>query len=36
MRDESKKSSHLSRLAWVLIVPGFLSTAAYVIWVNRQ
>jgi hypothetical protein len=36
MPDASKKMSHLSKLAWILIVLGFLSAAAYVIWLNRQ
>ncbi len=36
MPDEAKKTSHLNKLAWTLIVLGFLSAAAYVIWLNRQ
>jgi hypothetical protein len=36
MPDESTKTLYLSKLAWVLIVLGFLSAVAYVIWVNRQ
>jgi hypothetical protein len=36
MPDESRKTSHLNKLAWILIVPGFLSAAAHVIWLNRQ
>ncbi len=36
MPDEPKKTSHLSKLAWSVIVLGFLSAAAYMIWLNRQ
>jgi hypothetical protein len=36
MPGESKKTSHLSKLAWILIALGFLSAAAFVIWINRQ
>ena len=36
MSDESKKTSHLSKLAWIVIAAGFLLAAAYVIWLSRQ
>ncbi len=36
MPEESKKSPHLSKLAWIAIALGFLSAVAYVIWVSRQ
>lgn len=36
MSDESKKTSHLSKLAWILIVLGFILAAAYAIWVRQQ
>jgi hypothetical protein len=36
MPDEPKKASHLSKLAWIVIALGFLSAAAYMIWLNRQ
>jgi hypothetical protein len=36
MSDESKKTSHLSKLAWILIVLGFVAAAVFVIWVSRQ
>ena len=36
MSDESKKASHLSKLAWILIALGFIFAAAYVIWIKQQ
>jgi hypothetical protein len=36
MPDEVKKTSHLSKLAWILIALGFVLAAVYVIWLNRQ
>jgi hypothetical protein len=36
MPDGSKKTTHLSKLAWALIVAGFILTAAYLIWISRQ
>lgn len=36
MSDESKKTSHLSKLAWIVIVPGFIGAGLYVIWLSRQ
>ncbi len=34
MADELKKKLHLSKLAWILIVLGFLAALAYVIWLK--
>jgi hypothetical protein len=36
MPDESKKTSHLNKLAWIVIAFGFLSAVAYAIWLSRQ
>lgn len=36
MSDESKKTSHLSKLAWIVIVLGFIAAGLYVIWLSRQ
>lgn len=36
MQNETKKSTHLSKLAWILIVLGFVLTAAFFMYVTRQ
>ena len=35
MSDEAKKSSHSSRVIWILIVLGFLLTGAFFLWTTR-